>query len=263
MDKKIPLTHKTVETMRYIRSNSEKLSWKDRKLADIEACIRDDIAKISTIVRERKDVETEEELQERQGRITQIGLHLDGLEEMRDQLKREISDHKLDLLGAREYLEKELFHVLRETGQLHVTDCSSDVVSSIMEGVTYGQDQLLVEDREDLTGQIRVHIEKSCLSARSSGPEDGRIRKAMSLLGAAKEALRAANSDYHGFDEVYAAMRRDFEGRTIPEWHDMSRTEFDLEQLAQQIEVTRDLIKAERAYSEAGRFALEVGYVRV
>ena len=104
--------------------------------------------------------------------------------------------------------------------------------------------------------------EKACSGSQSLDTSNVQIRKAMSFLGSAKENLQAATTNFIQLDKLCEAQRREFSTHMIPEWRGMSKTEFDLGQLAQKIELTRELVRAERAFSEAGRYAVEVGFIR-
>lgn len=257
MDPTIPLTQRTLDNLQHVRFHSKQIARKERKLNEITRCIGDDEARIKTVLRECKDVEAEDELQEAQRRIEEIGSNLPRLDEQKAQLTQELQYHNLDLTDARECVQDEIFRVLLETGQLNATDASSNGDSELMEGIESAGNQYPHGNPEHEQGIANAG--GSHLSAQQSDYGDLRARTGLSVLDSAKENLQAAAANFHQYGRICDAQRRDFERHAIP---DLSRTEFDLEQLTKKIELTKELIQAEQAYSEAGRYAVEVGFVR-
>lgn len=262
MDRKILLTQEALRSLRQVRRNSKQISRKEQKLRETNARIADEEARIKDVVREHKDVESDRELQEAQGRIEELGLKLKRLDALKAKLANDLSGHDIDLSDARQHLEEEICSGLQGAGQLTDVDDTSDVDSDPGEAVADDDNRSLDQYQEHLVEESSLGSGNPGLSAHDNDSARCRTQKAMSLLGAAREDLQNATRDFRDLERMCQAQRQDFDAGVVPEWRDLTSTEFDLEQLAQNMDFTKKLIKAQRAYSEAGRHAVEVGFVR-
>lgn len=257
----------TVDILRHIRSSSRKISQKRQTLDEVDVGIASDVAEIKALQRECEALGSKRLVQEKLAGIDRIGPHLEKLDDLKVSLTKEINDYQSDLRCLRERLEQEFWRDLISDGHPDPDDgVSSDTTPAKVEVDARGKFGSSEEHHGhivDQNDQNRSPTDQN-LSPTSQAPStvDDPMRKAMSLLYTTKENLIAAASDFHRLDRVCEAQRRDFEEHTIPEWHDMSRTEFDLEELLHRVGRTKELIQAEKAYSEAGRLAVEVGLVR-
>jgi hypothetical protein len=247
MDERAVISGRTVEVLQQIRSNARQLARKEKSLDEVKAKIADGETTMMSLADEFQSEQSEQETQEIQDAINEVGSRVEELDVVKAKLAKELVTHKAELPYLRECLEDELWRTLVESGQLGATDNSSSNP---------------VVHCDDPGDQAGVGAEKSSSANEVTNSEDCRIRKAMSLLNTTKDDLRAALEKFQDLDRLCEVQRRNFETRAIPEWHEMSRTEFDVEQVAQKMEQTRELIRAQKAYSEAGRYAVEVGLIR-
>ena len=262
MDERICVTDRTVDLLRQIRSNARHISQKQQKLNEINDEITSDETRIERLLQEYEALQEETGGKDQLDAIKQVGSDLKKLDSLKVSLAEDLSNHKSNLLYFRERLEDEIWLALVQSGQVRPDDGISDSGSS-----PHGQCM------EDSCHSIDSHHD---VVARQNDPDAGQdcamnddsditreqMRKAMSLLEATKDNVRAVGMRFRQLDRLCEAQRRDFEDGMVPEWRDMTRTEFDLEQLALRMDLTRELVEAEKAYSDAGRFAVEVGYGR-
>lgn len=90
--------------------------------------------------------------------------------------------------------------------------------------------------------RINPDVEIACTGKQALDTVNTKWRKAESAPAAAKEDLKAALTGSHQPDRLCNAQLQEFETHVIPEGRDISKTDFDLEQHAQKIECTRELI---------------------
>jgi len=235
---------------------------KQQTLKEIDVRIVNKKSKIKTILKEYEALESKTEGQGKLDDIKKIGSRNQELGDLKVKLAQELSDHQLNILYQREGLEEELWRALLESGQMDVEDDSSDVALDTLGSNTGGSRQSLEDRQGQMNEQSNPYPGVVCAVGQAPDTANDKIQTAMSLLGAAKEDFHAATMDFYHFDRMCEEQRQDFQAGVIPEWREMSRTQFDLEQLAQKIQLTREVIRAEEAYSEAGRYAVEVGFIR-
>jgi hypothetical protein len=262
MEEITSVPQRIIEVLQQIRSNARKILVKQQELEDVDTGIESDRTKIKTLLDECESLDGSIELDGKLEDVKKIGSQLTQLENQRTRLSEELRNHNSDLLYFRERLEDELWHALVETGQVQVEDEEIDIVPSPQNASMGGSDISCYNHRGHMIGSSDLNIDAAYATGQVPAAENEQIQNARSLLGAAKENLQDAVMAFDQLDQLCAAQRREFETRIIPEWRDMTRTEFDLQQLAHKIELSRQLVQAERAYSEAGRFAMEVGFVR-
>lgn len=231
-------------------------------LNEADTGIASEEAEALRVLEEYHALKSEPGRQVRLDSIQKIGANLDELNDLKKRLTEELSTHTSDLLYFRERLEDELWRELVASGQMAIEDEFPEVESNPPGATTE-------DGYTSLDGYQEAKTDRSDTSAKTgtavgweSDSANDKTREAMSLLGAAKQDLHAATQNFRHLDRLCETQRREFDAGVLPKWHDMSRTEFDLEQLAQKVQVSRELIMAERAYSEAGRYAVEVGFIR-
>lgn len=256
------MTDRAVDLLRQIRRNTRHISQKQQKLNEINDEITSNEDRIERLLQEYEVLQEETGGQDQLDAIKQVGSDLKELDSLKVRLAEDLSEHKSNLLYFRERLEDEIWLGLVQSGQIRPDDDISDTGSS-----PHGQSM------EDCCHSINSHHDagvkqndpdagQDCAMNDDSDTTREQMQKAMSLLEATKENVRAVGMRFRQLDRLCEAQRRDFEDGMVPEWRDMTRTEFDLEQLALKMDLTRELVEAERAYSDAGRFAVEVGYSR-
>lgn len=249
MGESISVTRRTIDVLIQIRSNARQILQEQEELEKVTVGISSDEARTNALLRDCETLKSETRLDENYDEVDRIATHLEALDKMKARLAEELSNRKSDLLYLRKALEDELWLSLVKSGKVEADDVS-DVASD-----PHGHHEQIGDRSDPDAGNA---------DAMDQDPDAAieQTHKAIYLLGAAKEDVEAARRSFHQLDGLCKAQRREFEMNMVPEWRDMSRTEFDLEQLAQRIELTRELVKAERAYSEAGRCAVEVGLIR-
>ena len=247
MGEMVVVNQEIIEVLREVRKNALQKWQKQQRLDDIPVRITSAEAAIKGLNKGYKSLKSEHERQERQDEIDKIADELDELYALKKRLPEELNTHKGDLLYYRERLEDRLWHALVESGQIRADEDASDIAPDELQGEE---------------GQGSAAAENSCSAGEGTNPEECRTRKAQFILGSAKAKLEDAKERFHYLDRLCEAQQYEFENHVHPEWHDMSRTEFDVDQLALKIDHTRELIRAQKAYSEAARYAIEVGLVR-
>jgi hypothetical protein len=262
MDERIIVPKQTVEVLRQIRTNASQMLQKQTTQDEVNMRIASVEAEIKSLAQGFQSSESEAKRQERQNAINEVGSELEELDALKARLARELSAHRSSLVYFRERLEDELCRALEKSGQLDaeidVSYLHSNQLTRSMESRDISQDI----GEEYLTTHGKSSAENSYPADKDGDSEDCRIGKARTLLVSTKEDLQDATMSFLQLERLCEAQRHEFETRMIPELHGMSRTEFDLEQLAQKIELTKELIRAGKAYSEAGRYAAEVGFIR-
>ncbi|KAF7503010.1 hypothetical protein GJ744_004717 [Endocarpon pusillum] len=262
MGQTIRVTERTVDFLQQIRSNVRHISQKQQKLHEINDEITSDEDRIERLLQEYEEVQEETGGKDQLDAIKQVGSELKKLDSLKVSLAEDLSNHKASLLFFRERLEDEIWLALVQSGQVRPDDDISD------SGLSPHRQSM-----EDSCHSINSHHDvvlrhndpdagQDCTMNDDSDTTIEQMRKAMSLLEATKNNVRDVGMRFRQLDRLCEAQRRDFEDGIVPEWQDMTRTEFDLEQLALRMDLTRELVEAEKAYSDAGRFAVEVGYSR-
>ena len=262
MEGSISLTSRTIGILKQIRSYSRQISQKQNELEKVIDGIARDEAETNALLAECDTISAATRRGEKFDEIDRIAPHLRNLEEAKARLNEEISCQKMELVYCRARLEEELWLALVQSGQVEPDDAVSDVASDTHEApnedgsnLSYGRDGHIS------CGSDPDAVHPDTMDHDSDAARDP-TQKAMSLLYVTKEELQHASMSFYQLDRLCKEQRQEFESNMVPEWRGMSRTEFDLEQLAQRIELTRELVRAERAYSEAGRYAVEVGLMR-
>ena len=261
MNDVVVVSERIIEVLRKVRSNAIKSLEKKETLDILTSRITRTDAAIDDLIKGYNSLESEHERKERRDEVEKVATELEELEALKRRLLGELNTINDDLLYYRQRLEDELWRALVGSGQVRADEGISEIVPDQLEGEAHcvsSQDPRHVCEGD----QRAIGDEQSCSANDLAKSDDCRIQEAEALLDSSKADLCAAVERFQYLDRLCMAQRQQFETRIIPEWHDMSRTEFDLEQLAQKIEHTRELIRAEKAYSEAGRFAKEVGFIR-
>lgn len=262
MEGSFSVTRKAIENLRQLRRHASNIQRKQAKLDEVNAGIAQDDIRIKALLKEFEALDPEDDGQEQRNQFDQISGQLEKFDELKMTLEEELNTHKSNLLFFRERLEVDLWHDLTQSGQLNDERSVSDEASNSPRTSLVRSCQSVQSYQTHPDKQSTPYDRPASLGDRTSNGQGEQMRRAESLLFAAKEDLEKARMSFNYLDRLCETQRQQFETGAIPEWDEMSRTEFDLEQLAQKIEHTRELIRAERAYSEAGRHALELGLVR-
>jgi hypothetical protein len=262
MEGNTSLNSKTMEVLRQIRSYTRQISQKQKALEKVIDGIASDEAKSQELVAECETMSEGTSREEKYDEVARIAPHLRKLDEARAKLNEDIRYQKLDLVDSRERLEEELWLALVQSGQVEADDAVSDVASDPFEALNEGGPNLSYDyDGNIGHGSDPDAVHPDVMDHDGDADRDP-TQKAMSLLDVTKEELQVASMSFYQYDRLCKEQRQEFEADMVPEWRGMSRTEFDLEQLSRRIDLTRELVRAERAYSEAGRYAVEVGLMR-
>jgi hypothetical protein len=262
MSESVSLNTGTIDVLRQIRSNDRNVFRKQQELDQITVSIANGEARISTLLSECEAIGSETRVQSNFDEIDRIGAHLKRLDKTKARLAGELIDHKSSLVYLRERLENDLWLALVESGQVEDGEDVSDVASEPHEATNEGGSNFSYSHDEHLGDGGDPDAFDPDVMDHDGDPAPDPTQKAMSLLYVTKEELQAASRSFWQLDKLCQEQRREFESNMVSDWHGMSKTEFDLEQLAQRIELTRELIRVERAYSDAGRYAVEVGLLR-
>jgi hypothetical protein len=262
MEGSISLTSETVEVLRQIRSYSRQISQKQIALEKVFDGIASAQARTDALLGEYDAMSEGTERAEKFDEIDSIALRLGKLNEAKAELNEEMRCQKIDLLEFYERLEGDIWLALVQSGQVEADDAVSDVASDPHEVLNEGGSNLSYgHDGHMFYGNDPDAIHPDIMDHDGDADRDP-TQKAMSLLYVTKEELQNTSRSFYQLDRLCKEQRQEFESNLVPEWRGMSKTEFDLEQLAQRIELTKELVRAERAYSEAGRYAVEVGLIR-
>lgn len=259
--KKTCVTERTIDLLRQIRSNAGHSSRTQQRLDEVDISITSQEAAIMTLLKEYQELESDTGRQKKLDEVTRMGSGLDQLNELKVRLAQELSTHKPDLLYLRQRLEDELCHQLVESGQMEIEANTYNITSNLLDP-SMGRSQSSQDHLGRMNERVDLGLETAAAADEPQDTANNQMQAAIGLLDAAKDGLRAATRSFLDVDMECEAQRQEFEAGIGPAWHGMSRTEFDLEQLALKIDTTRELIKAEKAYSEAGRYAVKVGFVR-
>lgn len=230
-----------INVLRQVRKIALQVWQKQEAMDGITARITSAEAAVDDLGKGYSRLKTEPERQERQDKIDKVADELDDLYALQKRLPQELKTHKEDLQWHRSCLEDQLWNALVESGEVPADE---DVLAAIP---------------DILPGE---EVQRSAAADQVTSPEEYQRQKAESLLYTRKAELEEAQMRFHYLEGNCKAREFEFENGIHAEWHDMSRTEFDLEQLAVKIDHTQTLIRAEEAYSEAARHAVEVGLVR-
>lgn len=262
MNQRDLVTDSTIIILQEIRGNARYVRRKEAELKEVNANIDSNEAKIKSLKREYEALESETGRQDILQAIRATDSTLKTLDNLSLKLGEEARNHNTHLLYFRERLEDVLWRALVESGHLNPKDDMSDVVSDPL-SASMGGSCPSSDGHQRYVGQRNEpDAEKACVANQAPNNANSQLGKAESELWLAKEDLEAALASFHHLDRLCNTQRREFDKHMIPEWADMSRTEFDLEQLKQKLDLTRELIRAEKAYSEAGRLAKGVGFIR-
>ena len=174
--------------------------------------------------------------------------------DVKEMLASTIKSQEMNLKFAREELESEIRTLLLPLGILAKSDAGSEVSKDDFADTL---DETQNRDNED----VEDDTDPEAVNERS--PEEEALAEAAEIYKEVKKRLHSVQLKY---DVRLGFVNDDFEMYTQAveeERCDITRTEFDLEQLMQIQETTRELIEAEKAYSEIAWRLMDMGAIEL